>query len=197
MTRYTLLRTPDAALTADSPLVRADDAARLGDLAELIAAIEAERAALPAAFDAARAEGMAEGRALGTEEGRRAAMDEGSARFAEALSGLAGRRAEGRDEAADLAFAIARRVLPQALGDALLPRLIETAAAELQDEQPQSVRVPPAEVDGVRAALSGTGLRVEGDDTLTDDQAVLVTATGSAEAGLEARLSVLMEAMRG
>lgn len=197
MTQFHFYRGSHATLGADAPLVRADDAARIGTLTDLIVEVEAERSALPAAREAARDEGFAEGRAEGVAAGRAEALEAASARLGEALAGLGAQRSDLRAEAADLALAIARRVLPQVAGNAMLGQLIETAAAELQDEEPHAVRVRPEEADRAEEALAGSGVAVEADDTLTDGQAVLVTRGGTAEAGLEARLGVLMEALRG
>lgn len=197
MSRYHLLRTPEAVLTADSPLLRAAEVERVGELSALITAVSEERAALPAEREAARAEGFEAGRAEGEAAGREEGLRAASAELAGALAALGAQRTDARAEASDLALAIVRRVLPQVAGDAMLARLIETAAAEMQDEQPHAVRVPPADVATLGEALEGTGLTVEADEALSDGQAVLVTRTGTAEAGLEARLGVLMEALRG
>lgn len=197
MSQYRLLTAPDAALTSDSPLLRAGDVERVGELATLIQELSAERAALPAEREAARAEGFEAGRAEGQAAGREEAIDAGSAEVASVLAGLGRQRTDARAEAAELALAVVRRVLPQVAGDAMLARLIETAAAELQDEQPHAVRVPPADEAAVGKALAGTGLTVEADEALADGQAILLTRSGTAEAGLEARLGVLMEALRG
>ena len=196
MSQYCLLTAPSAVLTADSPLVRAADIERVGALSDLIAALTAERASVPAEREAARAEGFAAGRTEGEAAGREETVQAASAEVAGALAALGAQRTDARAEAAELALAIVRRVLPQVAGDAMLARLIETAAAELQDEQPHAVRVPPSDVGSVAEALEGTGLTVEADETLGDDQAVLLTRTGTAEAGLEARLGVLMEPLR-
>ena len=197
MSHYVLIRTPDATLLSGSALIRAADAEQVGSIAELLAALSAERVALPAEREAARAEGAAAGREEGREQGRAEALEENAERLAAALRALAARRREDRAEATELAIAIARRVLPQVAGDALLPSLIETAASELEDEQPHAVHVRPEEVDGVAAALEGTGLRVETDDALPPGHARLVTRAGTAEAGLDARLDVLRDALRG
>ena len=197
MGRYLLLRTPDAALIADTPLVRAKDAGLIGEMAELLAYLRSDRASVPVAREAARQEGYAEGVAAGREAGEREAREEAARTLASVVGALRDHRRAVADEAADLAVAITRRVLPELAGADTLAGLVRTAAAELQAETPRAVRVRPEDAGALAEALGGAGLTVEPDARLGEGQLILETEAGSAEIGLSARIDVLAEALRG
>ena len=197
MSPYVLLRMPDATLLAERPVLPAKDALAVSDLPGLLAALREERASLAEARAEAVRAGHDEGRAAGEALGRAEAAEAGARAAGEALAALAEARAAARDEAADLALRIVRRVLPDALGDTLLPGLIRSALEEAQADAPHAVRVHPSEAEAAAKALAGTGVALVPDDALAPGQAVLETEAGGAEAGLDARLDVLAEALRG
>jgi flagellar assembly protein FliH len=194
---YVLLRAPDATVLASRPVLLAADAVAAESLPDLLDALREERATLQTSrertIEAARAEGFAVGRA----EGEAAAREEAGRALADTLAGLRAERQEAREAACDLALKIARRVLPEAAGTGLLPGLVATAAEELAEEEPHAVRAHPDDLPLLSDLLRDTGLAGVADASLGPGAIIVETRAGAAQAGLEARLGALAEALRG
>ena len=197
MTAYVLLRDQGGTLLSEGALVRAEDAALTGSLPDIMAQLAKERAeateARAAAFEDARRRGEAEGRAVG----EAAARDDAAAALASALAGLKAARDQARAEAGEVALQLVRRLVPRLAGDALVPEMIRAALAELEGETVGRVRVAPDDLAQAQVVLEDTGLRIEADEARAPGEVVIETGSGMAEAGLDARLSTLAEALRG
>ena len=194
---YVLLRTDEATLLSDGPVLPARDVALTGELHALLEALRAERAALAAKHDEGLEAGRAAGHAEGHAAGRAAAREEASAALGAALSDLRRDRKDTERQAAGLAIEIVRRLLPDLAGEALLPGLLASALDELRDESPRALAAHPEDLTTLADALRDTGLAAHSDDRLPRGTIRLETTGGTAEVGLDARLDALREAMRG
>ena len=196
MSAYVLLRTGDATLLADSPLLPKDDAALIGELRGMLDTLAAERAEAVRRRDAAREAARVEGQAEGLAAGEAAARDAATAAMAEALRPLRAERAAVQDQAADLALRIVARLLPDLAGEELLPGLLQSALDEM-DDAPHALLAHPDDLARVESVLKGTGITGLPDGRLPRGTLRLQSETGAADVGLDARLDALAEAMRG
>jgi flagellar biosynthesis/type III secretory pathway protein FliH len=166
---------------------------------EVVAAAEARAREILANAEAERARVLAQAR----EEG----MREGEARAAAALVGAAGARdrllRDAGREVAELALAVARKVLGRELAGAggVLP-LAEAALAAARGRREVVLRVHPSDAAALRAgegrlaaALGRAPVEVRDDAALAPGAVVVDTEAGRIDAGLEAQLEVLARAL--
>jgi flagellar biosynthesis/type III secretory pathway protein FliH len=195
---------PPAPLEDASPSIAAPDpAARLRE--------EAERM-----FQAARDQGLAEGRARAEvevreacEQARRAVRAEhaaeqerleaataGAVHLLESLTrGLAGLEHELQDAVVEIAYASVLRILGAvAIDDDLMRALCRQALSEVA-QRPAVLRLHPEDAERAAVLADGSDVRVEADNRLARGQCRLQTRRGDYDTSLAERLDALRLAL--
>ncbi|GLS46081.1 type III secretion system stator protein SctL [Methylobacterium brachythecii] len=138
-------------------------------------------------FEREHARGYQEGRAEGTEAAARC-VAETSARASDHLAAL-------ERELPALVHGIVADMLGRLDADDLVVRSVRHALDKLRPDAAATLRVPPDQVETIRAALGDLGahaeLRIEADPSLAPGECCLRSAIGSVELGIEAQLRAL------
>ena len=190
------LATSDALVPA-AQLVPLQDAFALAEhLSELLAS---QRQRLAEAEAEARARGEQAGHAAGVQ----AARAEGAQALAVALAQLAQEQATQREELREalllLAGAMVRRMTAALAPPEVLAALAERAFEHVVPQQPVRLRLPPEQVEPVRAALAARDLAMPvhctGDAQLQGLQCVVESQAGVLLAGLDEVLARTTDAL--
>lgn len=138
-------------------------------------------------------------------EAIRRAARVGAAREAAALLAQAASAADGflrarEDELADLAFALAHRLVDDIARTTRTVALVRTALAEHRDLSRLTLRAPPAIAAELRTALAATPgaagrVEVQGDPALRPDECLLVGPQGRTALGPLQQFRALMDGL--
>lgn len=196
-----LLKKKTFEVSADSPLVKADDAAALARAEEIIAAAEAEadavRAEAKAAYEAEKRRGYDDGIANGREEILLQKLDllDESVAFMESVEG----------KMAEIVTKAIRKCVAEIEKPELVTQIVRKAMAALvRNQRHVTVRVAPEMVASVRERFrnvretypSVTDFEVAEDVRLSGASAVVETEAGLVEASVDRQLDAIEKSIR-
>ena len=198
-----LLQRPELTVATTHAVVPPQDLPPLQDALALADQLSALLASQHEAVARAQAEGRASGEAAGFAAGQTRALDEGAHTLAEQLQRIAAEQAAQREELRHALVALAtgmvRRMAADLAPAQVLAALAERAFDHVVPPQPVRLRLPPAQVDAVRAqlALRELALPVQctADDSLHGLDCVVESSAGSLLAGLDAVLEQTSQAL--
>lgn len=181
-----------------SPFIVRADRVRAGlDAKAILAAADAEAQRIRAGIAAERQAALAEAR----QEGLRQGLAEAAAMAAGAGDALAAFWREREHELAEVALAVAHRVLASLPAEDTLSRLALEAVAEHAGEAGLGLRVRPEAAAALRAALAAHGaadrVSVIADPAACAGECTLLHARGRTDIGLLAQFRSMLQGLPG
>jgi type III secretion protein L len=186
---------PDFALLTNDWRIRREDVRAVTEAGALLSAAAARATAADRLASNAEARARQQGYVDGLAEGRAA----GAAEAARAVAALAvevrRHQTDQRERLGALSLDVVRRVAAELGPQAVLEAVVERAVRDVVADQPLAVHVPPESAGGVAERLSNLSeVEVLSDPHVASGEAVVVSAQGSAHAGLELQLALLERA---